>query len=915
MAEDVVVTEAVVVTGYGSQLQKEFTGAAATVDAAKIQALPVTSIDQALQGQAAGVQIMSASGTPGGGISVRVRGQTSVNAGNNPLYIIDGVQIFDGDNSRGTFDQGTNALAGINPQDIESMSVLKDASATAIYGARAANGVVIITTKRGSKSGKPEFSFNYTKGWSNPTNVIDVLNTKQFFEITNEANKNDDATPDDYVPLIPPDTDTDWLKQIFRTGQLEEYQLNVRGGKDATKFYISGGYRDEEGTMINSRFQRYTFRLNLDHQATKKLSLGSSVSFARTVNDRVPNDNDIRGFMTTACLLPSSLSIKNSEGKFTKGSGLLENPINVINSNSHFIFKELKILGALYAKYDFTNHLSLKLDFNANADLTEEDIFWDAETKWGGGGADSPKNGEGQYLTTQNKRVTFEPHISYVKTFNEAHSVSLAAGMTLQHTQANGSYVYGIGFPGGLTYLGSASQINDGDTYFNEYAWFSPIFSRLNYSYKEKYNFSASYRVDGSSRFGVGNRYGNFWAVSAGWIISDEEFMKQFDFLNMLKLRGSYGKTGNDKIGNYAWTSRWNGSGSYLNQPAIIPTQLENADLKWESTYMLDLGLEASFLDSRFNVNMGYYRSHTVDLLLTRPYASTTGFTGVISNIGESQNSGFELELRSVNLDMDNGFKWSTNLNIATNRNKILKLTDGFDKIGTGLLVLKVGEPMNSFQGLKFLGVDPNDGNCLYQDVNGDGKISVTDDQVILGNALPDFYGGFTNTFSYKGLQLDVFFQFTQGVNVYNWSNEFLMNPGANGGYNMSVGVLDRWQKPGDITNVPRATSSNRVDTNNDGVADNVLNNEASSRFIEDGSFIRLKNINLSYTLPTKIVDKFKLRSVRVNIGAQNLFTFTKYSGFDPEVSTYGGSNTASGLDFFTYPQSKMIVCGVNLGF
>ena len=900
MSADVKQLSEVVVVGYGTTLKREFTGSAVSVSSEQLEKLPITSADQMLQGLAAGVQVTSASGTPGGGISVRVRGQTSISASNDPFYVIDGVPVVAGNLQQTGFGgQGGNALAGLNPNDIESIEVLKDASSTAIYGARAANGVVLISTKRG-QAGKTRINAGYQQGFGEPTNIIDVVNADQWEEVMNEARVNDGLTPIDYSASANANVDTDWLDAIFRQAKIQQSNLSFSGGDEKTKYFISGSYREEEGSIIGTRYQRGTTRINLDHKASEKFSFGTSIGLSFDKNERLPNDNNIYGVLSTALLTAPNVPIYvlDDQGNPTdefSNEPPFANPVRASRTN-RFDNKTRKLIANTYYKYEIIPGVTAQLDASLDWTQLTEDHYKAASTFQGGA------NGEGNYNTREVATTVLEPTIRVDRTIGSDHKIGGVIGGTLQDRSDFRNSVAGNGFSReSLTYLTSAANITGGSSYRVDYT-FNSIFGRANYSYKGKYMVTATVRRDGSSRFGANNRFGIFYAVSGGWNFSDESFLDGLDWLTLGKLRASYGKTGNDNIGEFTFLGTWTGGANYLGQPASGSNRLANNDLKWEETSTLDVGLEFALFENRVNVNAGYFNGSTVDLLYANPIPESTGFASVQDNIGEIRNWGWEFDVSTVNLNMSNGFKWETKFNISFLDNEVVSLLDPEPVLAGFASAIVEGEPLNTFYAYDFLGVNPATGDAVYRDVDGNGIINA-DDQTVVGNYQPDFIGGITNTFSYKGLSLDVFFQFVQGVQVYNNNRAFMEQLGTSP-WGMDASVLRRWQQPGDMTDIPRAATASTVG----------LNNADNSRFLENGSYLRLKNISLGYNLPATLLSKVGLSSVKVYVTGQNLLTFTEYSGFDPEVNVFNNTNTGQGTDFLTYPQSKMVMFGINLG-
>ncbi len=901
MSQDVKQLSEVVVVGYGTTLKKEFTGSSVQVSAKQLEKLPLTSADQMLQGLAAGVQVTSNSGTPGGGLSVRVRGQTSISASNDPLYVIDGVPVVSGNIQQTGFGgQSGNALAGLNPNDIQTIEVLKDASSTAIYGARAANGVVLITTKRGN-TGKSQINAGYMRGFGEPTKIIDQLNADQWEMIMNEARLNDGLAPIDYDSRPNADVDTDWQDAIFRTADIEQFNLSMSGGDDKTRYFISGSFRDEEGTIIGSGYKRGTARVNLDHTATEKFSFGTSIGLSFDKNQRIQNDNNIYGVLSTALLTAPNIPIYVRDENGNPTSEYSDEPpfANPVRSAllPRFDNKTRKVVANNYMKYEIIPGVVAQVDGSLDWTQLTEDHYVPASTFQGGG------LGNGVYNTREISVTVLEPTLRINKTIGSDHSINGVIGGTWQNQVDFRNSVSGNGFSReSLTYLTSAAQITAGSSFRLDYS-FNSVFGRASYAYKGKYLATATVRRDGSSRFGPDNRFGTFYAFSLGWNFSDESFMQNFDWLSLGKLRASYGKTGNDRIGDFTYLGTWTGGANYLDQPASSPTRIANNELKWEETVTFDVGLELALFNNRLNINAGYFKGNTTDLLFANPIPESTGFASVQSNIGEVENSGFEFDINSVNVNTASGFRWASTFNISFLKNEVVSLLDPEPILQGFASAIIEGEPLNTFFAYEFLGVNPATGDAIYTDTDGNGIINANDQKVV-GNYQPDFLGGLTNSFSYKGISLDVFFQFIQGVDVFNNTRAFQEHLGS-AGWGMNSNVLRRWRQPGDITDIPRAATSATIG----------LNNADNTRFLEDGSYLRLKNITLGYDLPNSLISKAGLRSVRVYVTGQNLLTFTEYSGADPEVNVFDNTSTSQGTDFLTYPQSKMMLFGINVGF
>jgi TonB-dependent starch-binding outer membrane protein SusC len=899
----------VVVMGYSSVQKRDITGSVTSIKADKFKDISLSGIDQALQGQAPGVQVVQSSGTPGGGISVRIRGSTSIYASNRPLFIVDGIPVETGTLSLRSFGgQDDNALSLINPGDIESIQVLKDASAKAMYGSRAANGVVFITTKRG-KNSTATINFDVQRGIIDPVKKLDLLDSQSLLTLQREAVENAGQNPD-ALGLIPEVTDgvnTDWLDEIFRRGILQQYQLTLKGGDDNSSYYISASYRDEEGVQLNNKFERLSGTINLDEKVTKKLSVGTNISLSRSLNKRVKGDNFLDGVYSGALKsLPYNVPYDESGALVGPGSPLYAafpnfNPVAQALL-PRFDAITVKLLGGLNAGYRVNDNFFIKGQVSVDYNDITEDQYESSQTAIGGYLDGVGGQGYGVFIASTSTNFIANATVSYNKSFEESHTVSGLLGTEVfRNVQRDGS-VTGRLFPSDdFTYITSAGIVDNGSSFILNSGLFS-VFGEAKYDYKDKYLASVGMRADGSSRFGSGNRFGYFPSLSAAWRITEEDFFKS-ELINDFKLRASAGLTGNERIPDYQFLGVWS-STLYNGSPGVAPSQLENPDLKWETTREINVGTDISLLDGRIQATMDAYYNKTFDLLLPRPYAYTTGFSSVWENIGELENKGLEFGLVTVNTDRK--VKWTTDINLSKNINKVLFLADsipiyrGYSAEGVSATnIIKEGYPLGTFIGLNFLGVDPATGNAIYDDTNKDGLIN-NSDEIIIGDAQPKLIGGITNKVSYKQFDLTAFFQFSYGNKVLNFTKASLVNSGLDITGNQSPYALRRWQKEGDITDVPRYELGNTV------------NNYHSNRLIEDGSFIRLKNVGLGYNMPTKICERFYLNNLRLYVSGTNLWTYSKYTGADPEVSTLSGSTAAQGIDFYTLPQVRTISIGLN---
>ena len=910
----------VVVVGYGTKIKRDLTGVIARVKGDEVKNTPVANFNQALQGRASGVFVESQSGKVGEGIKVRIRGAGSISASNEPLYVVDGVPI----NSTA---QAGNALADINFNDIESFEILKDASAAAIYGSRAANGVVLITTKRG-KSGKTSVTANFQYGTNKPTNYRGFLNAAQYVELLREAAINSDNI-EGVDPLDPDQYENSWLE--FAEGRLTRYSgwsdwrtletntnwekeafnedaktrlvdVNVSGGSDKTKFFVSGGLSDQDGILVGNNFQRLSSRLNLEHDASDRLKVGINMGISRTIAKRVADDNEFYTPMQIVALSPVT-PMRDLDGvTYDRPVTTYYNPLIELE-NSRRVATTYRNLGSAFLGYKIISGLTFRSEFGVDIQTQNEDRFHGNRTIIGEG-----TNGYGQSDWFRVLNYNTNNYFNYSKLFADKHDVDATVGMSYQKYKADFTNVFGEDFPSNqLSRLASAGRITGGTTTVNESSILS-YFGRVNYKLNDKYLLSLSGRIDGSSRFGRNNRYGFFPAVSAGWVLSEESFLADSDVLSFLKLRASWGLTGNaDGFGNFSHLSLYGGA-KYNNSSALVSEQLANDDLKWEKSEQTDIGLDFGFLNNRISGEIDYYVRNTRDLIYFVPVQGTSGFVTQTVNIGSMQNKGVEFVLNSSNIS-GRAFSWNTSFNIAFNKNKVTRLDGDQDIIpgndGRYLNSLIVGEPIGVFYGPKYAGVDTENGDALYY--LEDGKTTTNDineaGSFVVGNPNPDIIAGLNNTFSYKGFELGVLFQGVFGNQVQNGAGGF-MSASFDWFDNQTSDQLRRWKQPGDVTDVPQL----RLGYGN-GIG-------ASSRYVEDASYVRLKNLTVAYNIPATVLSKLKLNSARFYITGVNLWTITDYTGWDPEVNTdYRAGNRNQGSDFYAAPQIKSLTLGINLGF
>lgn len=905
----------VVVVGFGTKIKKDLTGNIARIKGEEVINTPVPNLTQAIQGRAAGVFVEANNGKVGEGVKVRIRGAGSISASNDPLYVIDGIPINTG-GLRG------NPLADINFNDIETFDILKDASAAAIYGSRAAGGVVLITTKKG-KQGRTKINVNMQYGSNKPTNHRRFLNAAEYVELIREAAINSDiiegvdpAHPDSWLTFVESrltryaghtdwralETNTNWEKLAYNDdARTKILDVTASGGTDKTRFYISGGYSDQDGILILNNFERISARFNLEHDASEKIRIGFNLGISRTVGNRNNLDNAFQTPLQLVALAPITPP-RDQNGVYydrpvtTYYNGLIE------TEDSRFKSTIFRNIGSAFFNYKIIKNLSFRSEVGLDIQTQNDDLFRGSRTLTG-----LSTNGYGQSEWNRDVTLNTNNYLSYIKSFG-AHDLDATLGMAYQKFNTDYTLVTGEDFPvDALQKLASAGKITGGSSTLTESA-IASYFARANYKFQDRYLLSLSGRVDGSSRFGKENKYGVFPAISAGWIISEESFMAGSGLISFLKLRGSYGLTGNDAgFGNFPQLGLW-GAAKYNNQSGLVPTQLANPKLKWEKSKQLDIGVDFGLFDNRISGEIDYYVRKTEDLIYNVPVPAITGFATQTVNVGSMENKGFEFVLNANNITWGD-FKWSSSLNLARNINKITKL-DGDQTLipgndGRYLNSLIVGEAIGVFYGPKYAGVDPANGDALYY--KEDGKTTTNDyneaGNFIVGNPNPDWIGGFNNTFSYKGIELSILFQGVFGNEIMNGAGGF-MSASFDWFDNQTADQLRRWRNPGDITDVPQL----RLGYGN-GIA-------ASSRYIESGSYVRLKNLTLAYNLSPKLLGKLKMQSVRIYFTGVNLATFTDYTGWDPEVNTdYRAGNRNQGSDFYAAPQIKSMTIGLNLGF
>ncbi|WP_298338955.1 TonB-dependent receptor [uncultured Algibacter sp.] len=919
LEEDLAALDEVVVVGYGARKKSDLTGAVSSVKSDELTAFPVLDAAQALQGRAAGVVVQSNNGgEPGAPINIRIRGNTSIEASSAPLIVVDG---FVG----ATFPQ---------PNDIQSMEILKDASATAIYGSRGSNGVVLVTTKKG-RSGALKVELNTNYSVQNTSNELDLLNADQFaaYQTTIAVNTSDPFNPNATYPQG--SANTDWQDLLYRTGSTQNHQFSFSGGTDKVNFYASANYFKQDGVIINSEFERLTFLSNLEAQVTDKLKLGVNLFGSRGNKDGVPTQS------TGETANGGGDDVVSLTFRFAPDQPIQDaNEINTINSVGDNVdnpfavategVNETKVdnyRANLYANYDIIDGLDFKTTFGYSTENGTAGVFRPSTLVITAG------DGTGGRATIENyKRTTIlsENYLTYTKEIGKGKLTALA-GYSYQKTATER---FSAGATGFTSDSFSFFNLQSGAVQLIPTSSFSETeiqsqFGRLNYDFDDRFLLTATVRRDGASNFAENEKYAIFPSGAIGWKLSNENFLKDHDKISNLKLRASYGVTGNQAIAAYQSLARFGSVFTPINGSTVInvsPGQVANPNLKWESSYQTNIGLDLGLFNNKVSLSLDYYNIDTKDLIIED--TSQPQFLGFLTaaslrNVGEVNNKGFEINLNTRNISNEN-FTWTTDFNWATNKNEFITLLNGndiFQDASPGYFniprthILREGEAVGVFWGYDYKGVyqggdlpagtallpNAQAGDQLFADLDNSGDIT-TDDQQIIGDPNPDFTYGITNNFTYKNFDLNIFFQGSQGGDIMNLTAVQLFN----GDSNATTDVLNAWTPTNTDTNIPRAT---------------LRGKQISSRFVEDGSYLRLKNIALGYNFPSEVIDKLGISSMRFAISAQNLLTFTSYSGLDPEVSfgvvgqDSSASNTTNGFDFGNYPTLKSVNFSVNLSF
>ena len=900
LAADILNLDEVIVVAYGTQKKEAKTGSVGVVNNDKIRDIPETSIDKMLSGKVAGVQVTSTSGQPGSDSQIRIRGISSILAGTDPLFVIDGVAVMTGNQS--FYTNTGNALSALNPNDIESVTILKDAAASSIYGSRAANGVVLITTKAG-KPGATKVTFRTSYGIEQLSNDRGYrpLNGEEFLTLTRQSIVNAGGNPDDnslsnkkyYYPLSYRDsTQTNWLKEVTRTGRIYNAELNLEGGGDKTSHFFSMLYEKHEGIVYGSDFKKISFRSNIDHKINDKLKLGTRITGAYTLANDVPMQSMYYANpLFAAMLIQPFRSVKNPDGTYNMNipENANTNPVATAKYDTQWE-KQYKLNGNVYLEWIILDGLTARTTNSIELTDGEGNRYWNPLSNFG------TTLGTLQTSRTQFKQLTTSNTLSYNKQAG-VHSISVVAGQEATKYSDVEYSIYSPDIDPSIPFPNSATSLNDDADYYETGYTMLSYFGVANYNFKNKYYLQGSLRTDGSSRFGSKNRWGTFWSVGASWNVNKESFMENVTFIDMLKLRGSYGLSGNFNIGNYDQYGLY-ANVQYDGTSGMVPSQPANANLGWENNQEYNAGLDFAFMD-RFTGSFDIYSRKTLDMLLQYPLSRTSGFTSIQTNIGSVKNSGFEF-LIDASVINNKDFQWSVGFNISHNNSKILNLGKDDQFIpSNNRLVHKVGEHLYSFYLFDYAGVNPANGDALWRNNQGELTNNYADARrIIAGSPEPKYTGGFNTKVTYRGISLDVNLEYKTGNLVSIEENRYVNSDGYSWGNNSANTQLDYWQNPGDISRNPKPIANNT--TNSSGYR--------STRWLYDGSYLRIKNISISYMLPKALLGNLKVQSLRIYASAVNLYTFNKVDYFDPERGVDGSG-------FGIYPQTKKIMGGLELTF
>ncbi len=924
----------VVVVAYGSQKKRNLTASISSVKSDDLMKTPATTLEQAMKGKMTGVQITQSTGTPGGAMVVNIRGTSSISAGNDPLWVVDGIPIISND----LIDYGQNSIADINPSDIESIEVLKDASASTLYGSRASNGVILVTTKKGRFNEKTRVTLDSYVSVQDLWKKFDILGADALIAARNEAIDNYNTSyglVEGNANYLSPVTaayagsDVNWMDEITRKALSTSHQLSISGGNQKTSFYLSGGIFYQEGVIKKTDYKRYNMRVNVIHNVNSRITVEAGTSFSASENDYTVRDGSIYSPWKNAMIISPDYPVYTN-GDYTIVNANA-NPKEILDKDS-FTTKKYRVMANAKGTWNILPELSYALSYGGDFNILHATSYVPY---------DSPEDGGAHGTATDDRFFTFtnlvENVLNYHKTFNKL-AVGALLGYSYQYTSYDNNEAEGTNFLSpSLQYISSAGLTSSSSS-FEENA-LSSFFSRVNLNYDEKYLLEASFRADGSSKFSPDNRWGYFPALSLGWRVTKESFFPEESILNDLKLRGSIGYTGNQEgIGNYEWRDVYSADGvAYNTNPGLgLMYDMPNEDLTWEKTLQYGLGLDYAFLDGRIEGSFDWFLKDTKDLLLNHSINATSGYSSITENVGNMRNTGFEFSVTSHN--MTGKFKWDTTFGLTFSKNKVTGLVKNAEgeeaDIETGYCnVLRIGEPLAAFFLLKADGIYQSEeeilaekngetlwangirpGDVKYYDLNDDGSID-SEDRVICGTPFPKFFGSLVNTFAYKGFDLTVDLQYGFGNKIYAGWKEDSDGLGNLGGSTAGNNILksewkDRWTASSPNNKTPRA-----VAYGSDGYAV-TWNTQESSRYLQSGDFLRISNITLGYTIPRYLTERMSIERVRLYVTANNLYTFTGYEGMDPETVSFPSSGaTYRGYDTGSVPALRSFVLGFNITF
>jgi len=903
LKEDNKVLDEVVVVGYGTQIKREVSSSLSEVKADVLADKPVFDFTSSLQGQAAGVDIVTDNGLAGATTTVRVRGTKSLTNSSEPLYVIDGVPIvsYDISNADATSGYNITPMSSIDPADIESVVILKDASATAIYGARGAGGVILVTTKHG-KSGKPKVDISFTTGLSQAAHVISLLDGPQFEKLYNQAYANDNggALPTTYPNGITPATaaNTNWLKQMLKTGHYEDGNVAISGGDAKTTYYVGMNFRDDKSFMVGNAFQRASLRANIDNQVNKYFSVGINSSLSYTENKYVPTSY-VGGLGAAESIMLPIYPVYNKDGTyFLPGA----NPVAQINldkaENNTF-----RTVSDAYMTVTPITGLSFRNDFGVDMINQLENFYTSPIILGGDSGIATDRR---DFYLTWNLNTTLD----YKKDINDNNAIDVLVGFNPTETTEKYSYVSETGFPtttftqpqGGTTILAGLAGTG------RQYSFISYL-ARVNYTLFKRFLFQVSFRADGSSRFAPGNQYGYFPAGSIGYVMSDEKFFnKKQHAMSLFKIRASVGETGNANMTtDFAYLSTYSTT-SYAGYPGITPGNLPVNNLSWETTLKADLGFDFSFLQGRVSGTLDLYQENTYNMIISAyPLSPSSGFSSDTRNIGSLYNRGAELQINTNNFGPKSKVGWKTTLNVATNKNEVTSLGGVAEVGGTnyGNNYAVVGQPVGVWELAKYAGINAETGQIMIYDLNGNKVVATAGntvaDAVPVGRPYPYFFGGLNNTFTFHGFDLSALLTFSVGNQIYDDDGKRQTGDMAFG-WNQLTDALNAWTTPGQVTNIPKLSLVNNYDIN-------------TTRYLYNASFLRLRTLTFGYTFPSNVAAKMKMRSFRIFISGQNLAVASPYKGWDPETNRDNSGAITQGVSYLNTPQARIYTFGFNMGF